>query len=148
MSPHALNCYLWGSRKNHLDDGPCRVSEILPLPVETRVVDSLTGGEKGSKLSRFDLLPWDAIWALAEHYGRGAEKYADRNWEKGYRWGLSHAALHRHLAAWWNGEDIDAETGSNHMLAVAWHALALWWWQAHAKGTDDRPVQSARDRVE
>ncbi|HYE80362.1 MAG TPA: dATP/dGTP diphosphohydrolase domain-containing protein [bacterium] len=106
---------------------------------EIRTVDPKTGGEKGSKLARFDLLPWDAIWALAEHFGRGARKYADRNWEKGYGWGLSFAALHRHLAAWWGGEDIDEETGSHHLLAVAWHALAMWWFQRHGKGTDDRP---------
>lgn len=106
---------------------------------EERVVDPSTGGEKGSKLARFDLVPWDGIWALAEHFGIGARKYADRNWERGYRWGLSFAALHRHLAAWWNGEDVDPESGDSHLIAVAWHALCLWWFQEHGRGTDDRP---------
>lgn len=106
---------------------------------EVRIVDPITGAQKGSKLARYDLIPPEALHALAEHYGRGAKKYADRNWEAGYNWGLSFAALMRHAWAWWRGEDIDEETGSNHMTAVAWHALTLATFQARGRGTDDRP---------
>lgn len=105
---------------------------------ETRVTDPVTGAQKGSKLARYDLIPSDVLLALAEHYGRGARKYADRNWEAGYRWGLSFAALMRHAWAWWGGEDVDEETGSSHMTAVAWHAFALATFQARGRGTDDR----------
>lgn len=104
---------------------------------EIRVVDPDTGGAKGSKLARFDLIPPDFEWALAEHYGRGSLKYEDRNWQKGYRWSLSIASLRRHLAEWLKGVDLD-EDGNEHLIAVAWHAIALWWFQHHAKGTDDR----------
>lgn len=97
----------------------------LPDDAEERVVNSATGGEKGSKLARFDLIPADALAEVAKHFGRGARKYADRNWERGYDWGLSFAALQRHAWAWQGGEDVDEETGSNHLVAVAWHALAL-----------------------
>lgn len=106
---------------------------------EVRLTDPVTGGQKGTKLARFDLIPWDIIKYIAEHYGKGAAKYEERNWEKGYRWSLSFAATHRHLQAWWNGEDIDEETGSNHLDAVLFHALAMRWFQEHGKGTDDRP---------
>lgn len=108
---------------------------------EVRTVDPVTGGEKGAKLARFSLLPWEAVHALAEHFGRGASKYADRNWERGYAWSLSFDALNRHLCAWWMGEDNDPELGSSHLIAVAWHALALWWFQRHGAGTDDRPAR-------
>lgn len=92
---------------------------------EVRVVDKDTGGEKGSKLARYDLIPVDPLRQLAEHYGKGAQKYDVRNWERGYAWGLSYAALQRHANAFWSGEDIDPDSRSNHMIAVAWHALAL-----------------------
>lgn len=105
---------------------------------ETRIVDAVTGGEKGSKLARFDLIPPSALWALAEHYGRGAQKYADNNWRRGYSWGLSYAALCRHLVAFWDGEDIDPETGSHHLTAVAWHAFTLFTFRVDGLGTDDR----------
>lgn len=106
---------------------------------EVRVVDPTTGGEKGQKLARFDLIPVDALWDIAEHFGRGAEKYADRNWERGYKWSLSYAALLRHLTAWWGGEDFDEETGSHHLAAVGFHTMALLTFvRTHPDG-DDRP---------
>lgn len=101
--------------------------------------DPTTGAKKASKLARFDLVPVDPLYQLAEHYGRGAEKYQDRNWQKGYPWGLSYAALCRHLLKWWSGEDIDPETGSNHMTAVAWHAFALLEYTRTHPEMDDRP---------
>ncbi|MHA2642857.1 MAG: RNA-guided endonuclease TnpB family protein [bacterium JZ-2024 1] len=56
----------------------------------TRVVNKITGGEKSQKDARFDLIPPAALWALAEHYGMGILKYAERNWERGYnRWYVS-----------------------------------------------------------
>lgn len=105
---------------------------------EVRIVDSTTGGEKGSKPARFDLIPPEAVWALANHYGVGCAKYADRNWERGYCWGLSIAALERHLTQWKMGEDYDQETGSHHLIAVVWHAMALFIFQIRQLGTDDR----------
>lgn len=109
--------------------------------MERRVVNSKTGGEKGQKTARFDLIPAPALWALAEHYGRGAHKYADRNWERGIDWSLSFAALQRHVWAWWGGEDEDPESGSHHLSAVAWHALALLTFAMDERYThlDDRP---------
>lgn len=91
---------------------------------EVRTI-SKTGGEKGSKIERFDLIPAGPLRELAAHYGKGSEKYEDRNWERGYDWSLSYAAMQRHAWQFWNGEDIDPETGSKHIIAVAWHALAL-----------------------
>lgn len=115
-------------------------AQIRAANGEVRVVDPETGGEKGSKLARFDLIPHEALEALAEHFGRGAEKYADRNWERGYDWALTFAALNRHLWAWWGGEDVDPETGSNHMTAVAWHAFVAFTFQERGLGTDSRVV--------
>lgn len=114
---------------------PTRVAQ---LGHEVRTVDPLTGGEKGTKLARFDLIPADTLRDLAEHYGRGAEKYADRNWERGYKWSLSYAALLRHLMSWWDGEDTDDE-GFEHIIAAIWHSIALATFAQRGIGTDDRP---------
>lgn len=91
---------------------------------EVRMVSS-TGAEKGSKLERFDLIPVGPLRELAKHFGRGAMKYDDNNWRKGYDWSLSFAALMRHAWAFWGGEDIDEETGTPHIIAAAWHCFAL-----------------------
>jgi hypothetical protein len=115
---------------------------LTDMAGEVRVT-SATGGEKGSKPARFDMIPPDVLWELAEHYGKGEAKYpsdpttGEANWQKGYAWHLSVAALERHLTAWLNGEDTDLETGSSHLIAVVWHAIALRWFQLHGRGTDD-----------
>lgn len=125
------------------DDGyvceGCTVLHIKTeaLTEETRSIDPTTGGQKGTKIQKFSLIPAEFLWALATHYGIGAKKYADRNWEKGYRWSLSIDALERHLNAWKMGETYDMETGSHHLIAVAWHACALFIFQRRVRGTDD-----------
>ena len=104
---------------------------------EVRVVDAQTRGEKGMKLERYSLIPCEMLAELSRHYGRGARKYADRNWERGYKWSLSYDALMRHLQQWVAGEDDDTETGTSHLIAVIWHATALFIFQLRGLGTDD-----------
>jgi len=110
---------------------------------EERVTDPVTGGQKGSKLERFDLVPSEAMEEVARVYGTGARKYADRNWEKGYKWGLSIAALERHLNKFKQGHERD-ELGNHHLAAVVFHALALMTFQKFGLGTDDRSKLNER----
>lgn len=105
---------------------------------EIRSVNSDTGGEKGVKPERHDLIPTGALAALARHYGIGAEKYEDHNWRRGYEWSKSFNALRRHVDDFWGGEDIDSETGSPHMAAVAFHAFALLTFMEEHPELDDR----------
>ena len=101
-------------------------------------VTAPSGGEKGKKLARYDLLPVEPLREVARLYGRGAEKYADRNWELGYDWSLSFAAMQRHAWAFWGGESIDPETERHHLASVVFHAMALMEYEAKGKGRDDR----------
>ena len=111
-------------------------SEPVP-PREVRSVSS-TGGEKGTKPERYDLIPPEALEKVARHYGVGAQKYDDHNWRRGYEWSKSYAAMQRHAQAFWRGEDIDAETGSPHMAAVAFHAFTLLVFMDEQRAFDDR----------
>jgi hypothetical protein len=108
---------------------------------EVRTVDPDTGAEKGAKLARHSLIPGQALTEIAEHYGRGSEKYADHNWRKGYAWSLSYDALVRHLTAFWDGEDYDEELGNKHIIAVAWHAIALATFMDEHPEKDDRYLE-------
>jgi hypothetical protein len=131
-----------------MSDNGFVVLDIIETPKEIRHTDPTTGGQKGVKLARFSLVPWDAVWKVAEHFGVGARKYEDRNWERGYAWHLSYDALMRHLTAWWHGEDRDLETGSLHITAVAWHALVLLAFHLRGAGTDDRPKNASIKEAE
>lgn len=80
----------------------------------------------------------EALWALAEHYGRGAKKYADRNWERGMKWGNCFASAMRHATKFQMGEKIDEETGTHHLIATAWNFVALHVYDVRGIGEDDR----------
>lgn len=105
---------------------------------EHRVVNETTGGEKGQKLARMDLIPAKPLYELAEHFGKGCKKYTDRNWERGYKWSLSYGAAMRHSVQFWDGEDLDPETGSKHAIAAAWHWLAIAEFMETHPELDDR----------
>lgn len=105
---------------------------------EVRSVDPDSGAMKGVKLARFSLIPPSVLYELAEHYGKGAEKYDDHNYLKGYDWSKSYDALQRHLNQFWHGEDYDEETGSKHMIAAAWHCIALAKFMDIHRDKDDR----------
>lgn len=90
---------------------------------------------------RMDLIPWDAIEELALVYGYGAQKYSDRNWEKGLEWNKGCAAsLQRHMTAWSMGEDFDEESGLPHDIHMAFNVLALITFRLRQVGLDDRPT--------
>lgn len=112
---------------------------------EVRVTDP-SGGQKGQKQARYDLIPAIPLDELARLYGVGAEKYAERNWERGYRYSLSFAALQRHAWAFWNGQDIDEGTRRHHLASVVFHCFAMMEYQARGTGTDDRPHRDKEER--
>jgi hypothetical protein len=128
-----------GSKAVQMNPYAAIAPEIGVHAAEVRITDPETGGEKGTKLARYDLIPAGPLLQLAEHYGKGAAKYDAHNWRRGYAWSLSFAALQRHAWAFWNGEDNDPETQSHHMAAVAFHAFALIHFGDTDTGTDDRP---------
>jgi hypothetical protein len=109
-----------------IEDGLANPARVVVIEDQEVRTVSATGGEKGTKLARFDLIPVEALTELANHYGRGAKKYDDDNWRRGYEWKKSYAAMQRHANAFWGGEDIDEETGTPHIIAVAWHAFTLF----------------------
>lgn len=92
---------------------------------------------------RMDLIPPEALYALGRVLEYGAAKYADRNWEQGFAWGRSVAALKRHLSAWEAGQGCDPESGMPHLWHVATNAVFLLTFEARGAGTDDRATGCA-----
>jgi hypothetical protein len=104
---------------------------------EVRTVSS-TGGEKGVKPERHDLVPVEALAEVARVYGAGAEKYSAHNWRRGYEWSKSYAAAQRHLQAFWSGEDRDPEMGTLHLGNAIFHLMALIVFVDEQRQFDDR----------
>lgn len=69
---------------------------------------------------RMDLIPPEAIEAIAEVLTYGADKYAPESWRLVRPfYDRYYAATLRHLIAWRKGERIDPESGITHLR----HAL-------------------------
>jgi nucleoside 2-deoxyribosyltransferase len=105
---------------------------------EVIVIDPVTGGRKGQKLERFDLIAPEPLVELARVYGYGASKYADDNWMKGYSWRLSIGALLRHIMKFVGGTYTDEESGRPHLAHAMWHCITLMEFYRLKLGTDDR----------
>lgn len=88
---------------------------------------------------RFDLVQPFAHQQMVQVLTKGAEKYAERNWERGMAWSNVIASLKRHLQAIESGEDYDAETGELHAAHLACNAHFLTaYYKIYPQG-DDRP---------
>jgi len=101
-----------------------------------------TGEKKDEGKPRWELVPYDAVGGVVEILTLGAKKYAARNWENGIAYGRVFGAIQRHLTAWWQGQDTDAESGKSHLD----HAMCeLMFLSAYEKRgmteLDDRPHQ-------
>lgn len=89
---------------------------------------------------RMDLLPPEAVYAVADILTIGAKKYAARNWEMGMDWSRPFAGCMRHLWAWWRGENTDPDTGRSHLWHAACNIFFLIAYEARKVGKDDRNV--------
>ena len=91
---------------------------------------------------RFDLVPHGSLLAIAKVMTYGAEKYGERNWEKGLPMGRLYAAAQRHLIAWWSGEDTDSETDESHLAhACSCLMMILQYVEDGGHELDDRVLK-------
>jgi hypothetical protein len=81
-----------------------------------------TGSKRDTRegKGRYDLIPTIPLRRLAGLYERGAQKYDDRNWEKGQPLMRYVDSAMRHLQAMAEGR-----TDEDHAAAVAWNAFAF-----------------------
>ena len=109
------------------------------MVVEKRVINPVTGGEKGEKLAQLGALDPTALLEVAKAAGFGTIKYERYNFLKGYEWSLSFDALCRHILLFWSGEDLDEESGLPHMAHAGWHCLTLLAFMQRHPELDNRP---------
>lgn len=86
------------------------------------------------------LLPFDAIRGTLTVLDYGQRKYAPRNWEHGMDWDRPFAAAMRHLSDWYDGADLDPETGLSHLDHALCCILFLSAYTKRGVGTDTRPL--------
>ena len=82
------------------------------------------GNRNNEGKTTYHLLSWKAIEEICKVYMMGAKKYGEYNWLKGLKFSNSFNSGMRHRLAWWQGEDLDKESGLNHLAHSAWNDIA------------------------
>lgn len=74
----------------------------------------------------------------------GASKYGRHNYRAaGVRASVYYDALMRHAMTWWEGEDLDPDSGMSHITKAIATLVVLRDAMIQDKFTDDRPPRSA-----
>ena len=84
-------------------------------PLHTEVVEENRSLRYNTGKADYSLIPLASMKEAAKVLEYGATKYAVDNWRKPTDWRVSYACLMRHMAAWQSGEDLDPESGFNHL---------------------------------
>lgn len=91
----------------------------------------------------FSVLPLPAIYEVAVGMLEGAFKYGRHNWRVvGVKGSTYYDAAKRHLDLWWEGEDIDPDSGLPHLVKAICCLLVARDAQIFGKFEDDRPPRA------
>ena len=91
----------------------------------------------------FDYLPLELLGDVNEVLRYGANKYEFENWKRnGFVYSRAYNALLRHIIAFWNGEDVDPESGFSHVDHAICNLLFLKYHIKAKTDTDNRPCKN------
>lgn len=93
---------------------------------------------------QFHVLPMQVVAELSVAMLEGATKYGSHNYRKtGARFSTYYNATMRHLVAYLEGEDVDRESGVNHITKAITSLMVLRDCMLNDIYVDDRPISPA-----
>ena len=117
------------------NDTNIKMQKILMMEDNNRQFDTGAQRDTGEGKLRMSLIPQQELKRVMKRYLDGAEKYGENNWMKGMPLSVFYDCAHRHLEAWWRGEDSE-----DHAAAVVWNMLCAMYIETkdHEYQLDDR----------
>ena len=88
------------------------------------------------------MTPNSLIYAVSKCFEYGAKKYAKDNWRRGMNWSIPYNCAMRHMMKFWEGEDLDEETGLSNLYHVACNVAMLIEYIKTCPELDDRFKQA------
>lgn len=120
---------------------------VMPGPL-SGYPDDNPKTQYGDGKPQMQLVPPVVLVHMGEVMRLGAEKYGPYNWrERTVSSSVYAGAMHRHLAAWYDGEDLDPESGAPHLAHIMACAAILLDAQSIDRLNDDRPSPGESSRV-
>lgn len=104
------------------------MSEVKNL---NREFDTGAQRDTGDGKLRMSLVPHAELKRVMKRYLDGAVKYGENNWMKGMPLSVFYDCMHRHLDAWWRGDDSE-----DHAAAVVWNMLCAMHTETKAHNMD------------
>lgn len=121
-----------------MDDGPndeVRDLRALEMVKPTNPKDAI-----GIAKTPMSCLPATVMAEVSLGMMEGALKYGRHNYRViGVRASVYYDAAMRHLMAWWEGEDLDPDSGLNHVVKAIASLVVVRDAMIQGKFTDDRP---------
>lgn len=97
----------------------------------------------GTRKAPMSTVPANVIAEVGVAMLEGASKYGRHNYRiAGVRSSVYYDAVMRHLMAWWEGEDIDPDSGMSHITKAITSLVVLRDAMMQGMATDDRPPVS------
>ena len=89
----------------------------------------------------WSMIPFPTLQEVVKVFHYGANKYAKDNWKSGTSHSRAFASMLRHLLAWYDGEDIDPESGLYHLAHLGAQTLMLADNIKRGTAIDDRDLR-------
>jgi len=100
----------------------------------------------GTRKVPFSCVPAPVLSELAVALLEGARKYGRHNYRvAGVRMSVYYDATLRHLTSWWEGEDLDPDSGLSHITKAIASLTVLRDSMIQGNATDDRPPVSPEE---
>ena len=113
------------------------------ITMSKEVKDTNPKDAVGTKKVPFTLIPDNVLGEVGLAFLEGARKYGAYNWRiAGVRASVYIDALRRHLGAWWNGEDIDVDSGLSHIVKAIACLVIIRDSMLQKNMVDDRPPKT------
>lgn len=119
--------------------GKSAVKQLSLFPeLEKEVVQSCGALRFDTGKAPIHYIPPSVLESLAYVYGFGDTKYLPRNWEEGMNYSRMYSSAMRHLLSWFEGHDLDAESGLPTLSHALWNIAGLIFYTQKGLGVDDR----------
>lgn len=120
--------------------------EILTLATGPVLPDDNPKTALGEAKPKISDTPTIGIREMGQVFTMGAAKYGRFNWRQhAVSSSVYYDAAWRHLSAWFDGQDLDPESGLPHLAHVMACATIIMDAQAHGKLNDNRPYEIGAD---
>lgn len=140
LHPGTEICPICGDEKPIYGSCFCQVDKNPTVEVIKNIKDTNPKDAVGTKKVPFSTLPAKVLAEVGLALLEGARKYGRHNYRAvGVRASVYYDASLRHLTQWWEGEDVDPDSGLSHVTKAIAGLVVLRDSMMMGNWKDDRP---------